>query len=130
MRRARLSPPHNIRPCTAGDVVLDCGANVGSFTRMAAPVLGLKGVIYAIEPIPDVCVALRRNIQGYQKWAQQRGLKVAKVVAVQAGAAPELLADASYRTTTARSAVDLVSMCHDSGDAAVSSEWWLLPHRY
>lgn len=72
--------------CTAGDVVLDCGANVGSFARMAAPVVGPRGVVYAIEPIPDVCVALDRNIQEYKNWAQRQGLKVGGIVAVHAGA--------------------------------------------
>eukprot|EP00775_Hariotina_reticulata_P009242 gene9243-9407_t len=68
-----------------GDVVLDCGANVGSFARMAAPVLGPRGTIYCIEPLPDVCTALEVNIQNYQKWAHKHNLRVAKVVAVQAG---------------------------------------------
>jgi len=65
--------------------VLDCGANVGSFARMAAPVLGPRGTIYCIEPIPDVCTALEVNIKNYQKWAQKHKLRVADVVAVQAG---------------------------------------------
>ena len=36
----------------------DCGANVGSFARMAAPALGPRGLLYAIEPIPAVRAAL------------------------------------------------------------------------
>jgi FkbM family methyltransferase len=76
-------PSHN--KMHAGDVVLDCGANVGSFARMAAPVLGPRGTIYCIEPIPDVCTALEVNIKNYQKWAQKHKLRVADVVAVQAG---------------------------------------------
>ena len=71
--------------------MLDCGANVGSFARTAAPVVGSRGIIYAIEPIPDVCVALDRNIQEYQRWAEQQGLKVGKVIAVHAGMHQEQL---------------------------------------
>lgn len=66
--------------------MLDCGANVGSFARMAAPVLGPRGTVYCLEPIPDVCVALQLNIAIYQKWANHNGLKVAQVVPIQAGA--------------------------------------------
>ena len=43
-----------------GDVVLDCGANVGTFTR-AALEAGAKLVV-AIDPSPPVLEALRRNV--------------------------------------------------------------------
>lgn len=69
----------------AGDVVLDCGANVGSFARIAAPVLGPRGTIYCLEPIPDVCAALQLNSTIYQQWADRKGLQIAKVVPIQAG---------------------------------------------
>lgn len=49
---------HSIRP---GDVVLDCGANVGVFTR-AALNLGASKVI-AIEPGPENIECLRRNFK-------------------------------------------------------------------
>lgn len=52
---------------------------------MAAPAIGPQGTVYAIEPIPDVCVALERNIVEYQRWAERKGLKVGRVVAVHAG---------------------------------------------
>jgi FkbM family methyltransferase len=47
---------HTIRP---GDVVLDCGANVGVFTRKALD-MGASQVI-AIEPGPENVECLRRN---------------------------------------------------------------------
>ncbi len=47
---------HTIR---AGDVVLDCGANIGVFTRTALD-LGASKVI-AIEPAPENIECLRRN---------------------------------------------------------------------
>jgi FkbM family methyltransferase len=46
-------------PIHAGDIVLDCGANVGTFTRYALQ-LGAKKVI-AIEPAPNNVESLRRN---------------------------------------------------------------------
>jgi FkbM family methyltransferase len=46
----------------AGDVVLDCGANVGVFTR-AALAAGARLVV-AIEPAPDNVECLRRNFPG------------------------------------------------------------------
>lgn len=70
----------------AGDVVLDCGANVGSFARMAAPVLGPRGTVYCLEPMPDVWAALKLNASIYQRWADKNGLQVAHVVPIQAGA--------------------------------------------
>jgi len=47
------------KPMRAGDIVLDCGANVGTFTR-AALRMGVKQVI-AIEPSPKNLECLRRN---------------------------------------------------------------------
>ena len=46
-------------PIHAGDIVLDCGANVGTFTYYALR-LGAKKVI-AIEPAPNNLESLRRN---------------------------------------------------------------------
>lgn len=47
------------RAVRAGDIVLDCGANVGVFTRVALDA-GAKQVI-AIEPAPENIECLRRN---------------------------------------------------------------------
>lgn len=48
--------PRDVRP---GDIVLDCGANVGVFTRVALD-RGAQKVI-AIEPAPENVECLRRN---------------------------------------------------------------------
>jgi len=50
--------PRDVQP---GDVVLDCGANVGVFTRMALQ-RGAKTVV-AIEPAPENIECLRRNFE-------------------------------------------------------------------
>jgi hypothetical protein len=52
---------------------------------MAAPVLGPRGKVYCIEPLPDVCAALQLNAAIYQQWADKKGLQVAPVVSIQAG---------------------------------------------
>jgi FkbM family methyltransferase len=49
---------HEVRP---GDIVLDCGANVGTFTKKALS----RGaaLVVAIEPAPQTLNALRRNLE-------------------------------------------------------------------
>jgi FkbM family methyltransferase len=66
-------------------VVIDLGANVGSFARMAAPVIGAKGTIYCLEPLQEVFVALEQNAGLFQKWADKQKMSVGKVIAVHAG---------------------------------------------
>jgi FkbM family methyltransferase len=48
-------------PIHRGDVVLDCGANIGTFTRRAL-MMGAATVV-AIEPAPNNVESLRRNFQ-------------------------------------------------------------------
>lgn len=47
------------RSVKAGDIVLDCGANVGVYTRLALDA-GAK-IVVAIEPAPENLESLRRN---------------------------------------------------------------------
>jgi FkbM family methyltransferase len=65
--------PRAVQP---GDIVLDCGANVGVFTRLALKA-GAKQVI-AIEPAPDNVECLRRNFA--QEIADKRVILVPKGV--------------------------------------------------
>lgn len=45
---------------TPDDLFLDVGANIGSYTVLAAGAVGAK--VIAVEPIPDTCERLRRNV--------------------------------------------------------------------
>lgn len=46
---------------TPGDLFVDIGANVGSYTVLASKVFGARTI--AVEPDPDTAKALRRNIE-------------------------------------------------------------------
>lgn len=46
----------------AGDVFVDCGANIGLFTLVAADRVSDPGLVIAFEPAPSTRVALLRNI--------------------------------------------------------------------
>ncbi len=65
--------------------MLDIGANVGSFARTAAPVIGSQGTVYCVEPLEDVVEALVNNIGLYKVWAKQQGKDVGAIVPVHAG---------------------------------------------
>jgi len=67
------SGPHFVRK---GDTVLDCGANVGVFTRFALN--AGAGKVIAIEPAPDNIECLRRNFA--QEIAEGRVVVVPKGV--------------------------------------------------
>jgi FkbM family methyltransferase len=46
----------------AGDVAVDVGANHGWHSLVMAHAVGPKGSVHAIEPIPSLAAALRRNL--------------------------------------------------------------------
>jgi FkbM family methyltransferase len=46
-----------------GDIVVDAGANVGSFTVKAAEAVGKSGIVIAMEPEANSIILLRRNIE-------------------------------------------------------------------
>jgi FkbM family methyltransferase len=46
-----------------GDVVVDVGANIGYYSLLASRAVGPAGVVYAIEPSPDIRARLQRNIR-------------------------------------------------------------------
>ena len=46
-----------------GDVVIDIGANIGTFSIKAAKIVGDEGKIIAIEPAPGNLEFLRRNVE-------------------------------------------------------------------
>lgn len=47
---------------TPGDIVIDAGANIGTFSSMAATCVGMHGAVHAIEAHPDTFESLRKTI--------------------------------------------------------------------
>ena len=45
-----------------GAIVIDVGANIGSFTLLAASIVGVNGRVYAFEPVGETFARLERNI--------------------------------------------------------------------
>jgi predicted methyltransferase len=68
-----------------GDTVLDVGANVGSFGRVAASAVGPAGRVVCLEPLPLPYKALQLNLQAYRSWAAGSGQEAPSLVALQAG---------------------------------------------
>ncbi|RLB34113.1 MAG: hypothetical protein DRH12_17715 [Deltaproteobacteria bacterium] len=46
-----------------GDIVADIGANIGYYALLEARLVGDKGKVYAIEPVPENVELLRRNVK-------------------------------------------------------------------
>jgi FkbM family methyltransferase len=46
-----------------GDIVIDVGAHIGLYTLIAAKRVGSSGKVIAIEPDPDNCNLLKRNVE-------------------------------------------------------------------
>lgn len=46
-----------------GDVIVDIGANIGYYALLEARLVGKKGIVYAIEPVPRNIAILKKNIE-------------------------------------------------------------------
>jgi FkbM family methyltransferase len=53
-----------VRHLRHGMVLLDIGAHMGYFTRLASRAVGPSGQVHAFEPTPRVSAVLRGNVQG------------------------------------------------------------------
>ena len=51
------------RELKKGMAVLDIGANIGSYALLEASLIGLEGVVYALEPSPQNYSLLKKNIE-------------------------------------------------------------------
>ena len=45
-----------------GDIVIDIGANIGYYVLLESKIVGEKGKVYAIEPVPQNVDILRKNL--------------------------------------------------------------------
>ena len=46
-----------------GDVFIDVGANIGYYSILASKLVGLNGLVFAVEPIPSTIEVLRFNLK-------------------------------------------------------------------
>lgn len=51
-----------VRELKEGDIVVDIGANIGYYALLEAKLIGDKGKVYAIEPVPENIDLLKKNI--------------------------------------------------------------------
>lgn len=51
-----------LSPLRPGDIFVDCGAHVGYYTLRGASLVGGKGLVVAIEPVPATAARLRSNV--------------------------------------------------------------------
>jgi hypothetical protein len=116
----------SLRP---GDVVLDLGANVGSFARMAAPLIGPKGCVYAVEPIDEVVEALALNAGLYASWAARRGIEAAPIVPVHAGVGAPADAARGARRFAYYPRVTAMSTMYPDEEDATAATFSLVIHR-
>lgn len=63
-----------------GDVVYDIGANVGFFTLLASKLVGPRGTVYALEPLP-------RNVSYLERHVSLNGRQNVRVLPIAAAAA-------------------------------------------
>ena len=47
-----------------GDTAIDIGANLGYYARPIASIVGSRGHLYAVEPVPVIFGVLERNMRG------------------------------------------------------------------
>ena len=52
--------PHLVKP---GDHVVDIGANIGLYTKTLSALVGPRGLVHAIEPVPETYAVLTSNVQ-------------------------------------------------------------------
>jgi FkbM family methyltransferase len=46
-----------------GDVIFDCGANIGEITLIAAKTVGVTGKVFSFEPLPEIADQFDRNVR-------------------------------------------------------------------
>ncbi|BDA51240.1 31-O-demethyl-FK506 methyltransferase FkbM [Coccomyxa sp. Obi] len=80
----RLYLQHGIE-LQSGDVVLDCGGNIGLFSLFAAEVVGSTGRVLCVEPVESIFEAMQRNIKSHADWCAVRGMPVATITPVTMG---------------------------------------------
>jgi FkbM family methyltransferase len=61
--RERMSTKNIYKEIKKGDIVIDIGANIGYYVLIESKIVGKKGKVYAIEPVPKNFEMLKKNIE-------------------------------------------------------------------
>ena len=62
IKEVYIHKPYHRLKINKGDVVVDIGAHIGTFSVLAGQKAGIKGEVYAYEPVPNTFDILKRNI--------------------------------------------------------------------
>jgi len=62
IKEVYIHKPYHCLKINKGDVVVDIGAHIGTFSVLAGQKAGIKGEVYAYEPVPNTFDILKRNI--------------------------------------------------------------------
>jgi FkbM family methyltransferase len=67
-RFSTTEPEYTLLPTllSPGDCVIDVGANVGHYTKRMSELVGKKGRVIALEPVPETFAVLASNAQHFQ----------------------------------------------------------------
>jgi len=96
---------------------------------MAAPLVGPKGCVYAVEPIGEVVEALSLNARLYAAWARARGVEAAPIVPVHAGVGTRADASRGGRRFAYYPRVTAMSTMYPDEEDATAATFSLVIHR-
>jgi FkbM family methyltransferase len=52
-----------VKALKPGDIFIDVGANIGCYSILASKLVGVNGIVFAVEPVPPTLDVLRLNVK-------------------------------------------------------------------